>query len=91
MRKWGGGRRGGQRRDPYHRRDNRGRDRGYGGDRRRDDYRDRDRDDRGEDDEEVAVEIERPKRRRGELSDMATMAEEKGVVEVVKERRAVLA
>ena len=43
----GSGRRGGQRRDPYHRRDNRGRDRGYGGDRRRDDYRDRDRDDRG--------------------------------------------
>ena len=43
----GSGRRGGQRRDPYHRRDNRGRDRGYGGDRRRDDYHDRDRDDRG--------------------------------------------
>ena len=40
----GGGRRGdrgGQRRDPYHRR---GRDRGYGGDRRRDDYYNRDDD-----------------------------------------------
>ena len=43
--------------------EDRGRDRGYGGDRRRDDYYDRDRDDRGGRRGKVAVEIERPKRR----------------------------
>ena len=87
----GSGRRGGQRRDPYHRRDNRGRDRGYGGDRRRDDYRDRDRDDRGG---RRGRSRSRSRDQRGvgeTITTMATMAEEKGVVEVVKERRAVLA